>query len=196
MALINPSLPIVGAPDSTEEAKIPTCLSQILALVNGGLDSTNIADGSIQAVDIAAALADMLGITAGGITRRGFAQVATPETTASVPRVDLATVGPSLTVTVPTNGLVIVGVQCDLSNNGGGPGSVATLMVDGAATSLVVSSASASPTTSAQIVSGLIVAGAFLAAGSHTFKLQYNVSAGPSTGTFANRKLWVDTVGF
>jgi hypothetical protein len=43
MAQINPSIPTVGAPDSSEEPKISTALSQIIALVNGNLDKDNLA---------------------------------------------------------------------------------------------------------------------------------------------------------
>lgn len=42
MGLIAPSLPIVNQPNSTEEPKIVTFESQVLALVNGNLDTANI----------------------------------------------------------------------------------------------------------------------------------------------------------
>jgi hypothetical protein len=42
---INPSLPVVGQPNSSEEVKIPTALSQLVAAVND-VDSAQIKDGS------------------------------------------------------------------------------------------------------------------------------------------------------
>lgn len=46
MGLIAPSLPVVGQPNSSEEPKIVTFESQVLALVNGQLDALNLASGS------------------------------------------------------------------------------------------------------------------------------------------------------
>jgi hypothetical protein len=43
MSQINPSLPIVGQLNSGEEPKIPIALSQILSVINGNLDYTNLA---------------------------------------------------------------------------------------------------------------------------------------------------------
>lgn len=46
MGLINPSLPTVGQPNSSEEPKIVTVESQLLALVNGNLEGVNLKTGS------------------------------------------------------------------------------------------------------------------------------------------------------
>lgn len=53
MPKINPSLPVVGQPDSTEEPKIVTALSQLVSAVDN-VDSDQIADGTISVADLAA----------------------------------------------------------------------------------------------------------------------------------------------
>jgi hypothetical protein len=53
MAAINPSLPIAGQPNSSEEPKIPTALSQLVATINN-LDTANLADRAVTAVKIEA----------------------------------------------------------------------------------------------------------------------------------------------
>lgn len=50
---INPSLPIVGQPDSSEEPKIVTALSQLIAAVND-VDSAQIQDLAVTTADLAA----------------------------------------------------------------------------------------------------------------------------------------------
>ncbi len=49
---INPSLPQVGQPDSTEEPKVVTALTQLIAAVNN-VDTDQIEDGTILTADIA-----------------------------------------------------------------------------------------------------------------------------------------------
>jgi hypothetical protein len=50
---INPSIPIVGQPDATEDPKIATALTQIVGAVDN-VDTTQIVDGTILPADIAA----------------------------------------------------------------------------------------------------------------------------------------------
>jgi microcystin-dependent protein len=56
---INPSIPIIGQPDATEEPKVVTALSQLIAAVND-VDSDQIQDGAIALVDLATAIQQML----------------------------------------------------------------------------------------------------------------------------------------
>ncbi len=53
MANITPPLPIIGNPNSTEDPKTLAALTAILAVINGGIDSTNITDASVAIGDIA-----------------------------------------------------------------------------------------------------------------------------------------------
>ncbi|HEU4975288.1 MAG TPA: hypothetical protein VFT50_09380 [Baekduia sp.] len=61
MAQIDPTLPTVGQPNSTEDADIVSAFQAILALVNGGLDDANIANGAN--IDGAKLLAHSVGTT-------------------------------------------------------------------------------------------------------------------------------------
>lgn len=56
MPIINPSLPILNQPESTEDPKTLNALTVILNLLNGGLDTANFADLGIQTVDLADAI--------------------------------------------------------------------------------------------------------------------------------------------
>jgi hypothetical protein len=57
MAVINPSIPVVGQPNSSEEPKIVTALTQLVGAVNN-IDSSQIVDGTIVANDLATAVKD------------------------------------------------------------------------------------------------------------------------------------------
>lgn len=46
MALIAPTIPTIGQPNSTEDADIVSALNTIVAAINGGLDSANLAAGA------------------------------------------------------------------------------------------------------------------------------------------------------
>lgn len=46
MALINPTLPTVGDPNSTEDPDIVSAFGAIVSAINGGLDTTNLASGA------------------------------------------------------------------------------------------------------------------------------------------------------
>src|SRR4051794_13406189 len=125
------------------------------------------------------------GLPGPGVTK--FAQVATSEAGGGASAADLATVGPSLTVTVPDNGYVNV---------------AATWEGQGAAAN-VCSAVITSPSLTNGIGAGAVTGdGAFhftgnggpaaLPAGTHTLKLQYLKSAGSCT--FRNRKLWATVI--
>lgn len=117
-------------------------------------------------------------------------EIVTSETTASTSNTDLASVGPSVTVTTGTSALVAWSVE--MANNTNGSSSMADFAVTGA-TSRV-----ATDNTALKVTSG--PAGAFdrqgtfelitgLTSGSNIFTLKYWVSTG--TGTFQRRRLTV-----
>lgn len=107
---INPGLPIVGQPDSTEEPKVVTALSQLIAAVNG-VDSAQIADGAIQPADLQSTLLDALGVTAGGTVRRGKSIVATTESRTSAAYGLMPTPDRVSGIVLPTDGLIAIGYQ-------------------------------------------------------------------------------------
>lgn len=137
---------------------------------------------------------------------RSYAQVLTSQTTSSTTVTDLSTAGPSVTVTVPTNGMVAVyaavtidtitgtagGARVDLVQDGtsiGGIISAASLL---AATTFFTLAGSSNGTTVTTFAGWLVFPPT---ATSHTYKLQYAaVSSG--TAAFSNRKLWARVLPF
>jgi hypothetical protein len=112
MGDINPSIPVVGQPDATEEPKIVTAFGQIVAAVND-IDSANITDGVIQDVDLQSALLDKLGVSAATTTRRGKSIIATAESTSATSYAigNLATPDRVSGIVLPADGLIVVGYQ-------------------------------------------------------------------------------------
>lgn len=117
--------------------------------------------------------------------------VTSDETTASTSYVDLNTVGPTVTVTVGTSGIVRISISCGLYNSTNAD-TFASVVLSGANTQTALSnendSARTNSTVGARTASVWLMTG--LAAGSTTFKLQYRTSAG--TGHGFNRRLSVE----
>lgn len=119
--------------------------------------------------------------------------VTTSQTTTSTTYTDLATVGPSVTVTIGANGMALVMMNADVLNNTGASYSVIGLDISGATTR-----AAAAPyegfyqafaaNAENKISYGVLVTG--LTPGSTTFKLKYRIITA-STGTFSNREISV-----
>jgi hypothetical protein len=122
----------------------------------------------------------------------GNAKVATAQTTTSTSFTDLATAGPSVTVTVGASGKVALHLACRMANSTGDTDCYAGVNVSGASTiaasTLLVANAAA--TKIQQFGATTILTG--LTPGSTTFKMQYAVAAG--TGTFQVRELTVAPV--
>lgn len=53
MGIISPSLPVTGSPNSTEDPKVLGALTAILGVLNGNVDSANLADNAVGAAEIA-----------------------------------------------------------------------------------------------------------------------------------------------
>lgn len=122
--------------------------------------------------------------------------VAALETTASTSYTDLATSGPSVTVTTGTKAIAFV--RCRISNSSAGSIGYVSIDVSGATTIAAADTFAiqyeSSNAGDIAVFGGPIwfgtggTAGA-LTAGSNTFKLQHRVNGG--TGTFQNRELTV-----
>jgi hypothetical protein len=116
------------------------------------------------------------------------ANVDTSETTASTSYVDLATAGPSVTLTTGTKALIWI--NCQLGNSSTGS-SAASYGISGATT--------AAPADSISLVADNTAGGTSqrygacdlrtVTAGSNTFYMQYRVSGG--IGTFQRRRIQV-----
>jgi hypothetical protein len=73
MAYINPALPTIGQPNSTEDSDIVSAFSTIVSLVNGGLDTANIAPLGVGTSNLAANAVTTLKITDANVTRAKLA---------------------------------------------------------------------------------------------------------------------------
>lgn len=119
------------------------------------------------------------------------AVVTTAQTTSSAAYADLATVGPTVTLTTTgTSALVMVTVQ--LGNSTGSATNIAAVVVSGATTRAAADTegvvwVSTDANDAIRSTSVILMTG--LTAGSNTWKVQYKTSAG--TLTVANRSLVV-----
>lgn len=119
----------------------------------------------------------------------GLDFVVTSQTTGSGSYTDLATVGPSITVTTGTRAIICITAQ--IANNTVAGSSLVACDISGAHTEAAADSNSLQLDAGVanQELSASHVTMYSLTAGSSTFRLKYRVSAG--TGTFARRKLVV-----
>lgn len=156
-----------------------------------GSTDVAVADGGTGA-STAQAARDALGISSWS-----YATVATLETTASTSYADLATVGPSVTITVPASGNVMITIGSSQSNAGASGGNLATVAVSGASTVTAATNeaigilfASGAIGLTVEASRSFVLTG--LTPGSSTFKMQYKVLG--NTGTWARRWLQVGTL--
>ena len=126
---------------------------------------------------------------AGAEFATGNTKIATAETTTSTSFADLATPGPSVTVTVGASGKVRLDVATRIKNTGANDGYVG-VDISGASTVAASTILWHTGTVEGRYGAHTIVTG--LTPGSTTFKMQYAVSAG--TGTFTVRELTVSPV--
>lgn len=156
--------------------------------------NTQVRDNFLQTGPAKATTAGRLLVTSGvnSIAERVVqsAEIQTSENTSSTSNADLATVGPTVTVTSGPNAVVFWG--CQLSNNSINESSLMDFAVSGASTR------AASDTTALRFQSAVasqhmraacadLITG--LTAGSNTFRSKYWVSSG--SGTFMRRRLTV-----
>lgn len=113
--------------------------------------------------------------------------VATGQTTTSTTYTDLATVGPAVTITVGSTGLVLVGIHAQSSNSGANL-NYTSFTISGATTLAAADKYSiGTPGTSTGQESGVWILSS-QAAGSTTYTAKYRVNSG--TGTFTNRHIF------
>lgn len=145
MALINPTLPTIGQPNSTEDQDVLNALTTIVAAINGGLDAANITDGSLTTAELATAAGIVGGQIADGTlsasklatavqaaaglngasTRRGKCNVPGAEARASATYGTLTTPDQVASITLPTDGLIAVMYQAQMQESVAGAGRAA-----------------------------------------------------------------------
>jgi hypothetical protein len=167
--------------------------------------TADLKDGDVRNVDLKPNAIGSTRIIDGGIAPRdldllGKSTVAAEESTESDSPTDLATVGPSVTVNVPSSGMIAVRAQVQLKAEGGGLAAVYLNCGFGAFAGLV-------RTTSPTYVTRNTLPGNVdgtdgnagwvlldLDPGSHTCRLVYTHEGVSGTAFFMGRKLWVMAV--
>jgi hypothetical protein len=108
--VVFPKTLTAGLPENIGD--VDANLKALRDVVNGLLDGGNIADGTIAAAELSAALATLLGVSTGGVTRRGkFAQAA--EGTRTNVAYGALSNGPDVVtdLVLPSDGLILVGYR-------------------------------------------------------------------------------------
>ncbi len=122
------------------------------------------------------------------------AVVATGETTTSTTYADLATSGPSVTVTIGASFKVKVSIRCRVANNTAPKYSAVGVVISGAntvaATTILLVPQYVVSTVGAEVGASKIFT--LSATGATTFNVQYLVES--NTGTFTNREIIVEPV--
>lgn len=138
--------------------------------------------------------ADLNAEFGGLLTNMGsFASVATNQTTTSTSYVDLATPGPSVTLTsTGTRAIILWSVHG--SNNTANKGAICSIVISGA-TTLAVSDNNgilwhekATANASFEDMQFMV---ATITPGSNTYKVQYKVAGGSGTASFERRRIFV-----
>ena len=122
MALINPTIPTIGQPNSSEDQDIVNAFNTIVSAINGGLDTANLAAGAgitgaqlaaaagITASQLATAVQAAAGLN-GASTRRGRSIIATEEARTDTAYGLMATPDRVSGIVMPASGLIFVGYQ-------------------------------------------------------------------------------------
>lgn len=198
MPEINPTIPVVGFPHTTEDPKTRAALITIRNAINGNLDMDNWTPGSVEASSLDDDLAKSVGIDNGSVSGRDYDFVATSQGTTSSSYTDLATAGPSITLDVPTDGFVLLYAEASITGPSTGSSIVgiyeATDFPSSQLVLLQLAGASGTRKTVPGSISGTDTVGGFITlpatAGSRTYTLKYARYLGTGTATFASRKLW------
>ena len=129
------------------------------------------------------------------LARASTAEVTTSQTTTSTSYTDLATAGPTVTVTTGTKALVVVSGY--MFNNTGNQAALMSVAISGASTFAAADNWAVEVfgATGSAVAAGASRATLFtgLTAGSNTFTSKYKVTGG--TGTFRNRGIIVLNMG-
>jgi hypothetical protein len=202
MGLINPTMPVVGQDHATEDPKTRNALIAIRNEINGNLDAANVEAGAVIASKLSDALAKVLGVDNGVVDGRGFAEVATSQTYGSTSYGDLATVGPTVSIDVPSNGFVLAYIEASMTPTATGAALIGLYEATDFATpiTLLTRAANAGVATlvtepGGQGVQKSVAVGGFVVipatAGKRTYTLKYARFGGSGSVTYASRKLWV-----
>lgn len=182
MGLVNPQQS--NPNDTIEASDINNPVNQLAAVINGNIDSSNLAASAVTT----SALADGAVTPSKLATGAAVGSVSTSETTTSTSYVDLPTTTDTVTVTIGANGLALVALSCTFGNSGTNYTNV-SFAASGANTIAAADSNAIAHNQASLIGFANVFLLTGLNAGSTTFKMKYNVVAG--TGTFKSRRISV-----
>lgn len=111
MGVINPNLPTIGQPNSTEDVDLLNALQAILNVINGNVDAGNIKAGSITADQLTTQLRAAAGVSDASTVRRGKSVIPTEESRSNTAYGLLTTPDRVSGVVMPTDGLILVAYQ-------------------------------------------------------------------------------------
>lgn len=170
MALINPQIPTIGQPNSTEDQDVANALTTIVATINGGLDTANLAAAAgITGAQLAAATVTSAKLAASSkLTLSTVA--ATASQTGSGAWADITGVSIAITPTVPVYYVALLSSPVRHAAAGGQQATLG-VNVDGSR----VKEASVAVVASLDM-SGTVVAGGTLTAAAHTIKGEVNAT--------------------
>jgi hypothetical protein len=224
MGDINPSLPVVGQPDSTEEPKIVTALTQLIAAVNN-VDTDQITDGAITEGLLATALQQKLGLNDATQVGRGKSIITATESRSNTAYGLLTTPDRVPGIVVPTVAKLRVTYQATWQSSVataasaaifiganqlktpsqpapvvvdafmGGPNTARDVPLSTVANGLS-SGDTTNPAYTGDVTTGQVLAPVEItvAAGTYDISVQFKSTSG--TVTVKNRLLIVETVGF
>jgi hypothetical protein len=221
MGTISLQVPTVGQPDTTEDVKVANNFTTIQTVINGNLDTTNLAPAVSQSA----------GVNASGQTVKGATIIATSQNTGSASYTTLTTPDQVTGIVLPSPGLLTVAYQATWQESVSGAGRAAIFiganqLRTAQANSSAVQEATiggtaglavplfttgfgmSSPGTNAgysgdvttgQIIGSTTGAGGgpvtvFAAAGTYTISVQFKASSG--SVTVSNRRLYVLSLSF
>ena len=189
MGNISVALPSDG--ETIDASDYNTPINTIVNEINGELDNSNIASGAA----IAGSKLANGAITADKLALGGNVNsVATAESTTSTTYTDLATVGPAVTITVPSTGVVLVSMSAAMNIPSAEQAARAGVALTGANTVAVDDGlALDSQTIYSSASRTFLITG--LTAGSTTFTMKYSTTSSGSAAGFRRRSLSVIPLG-
>jgi hypothetical protein len=107
--LVYPTTLVAGANENVND--LNSNLNAITAVINGAIDSSNIANAGVSANNLSTALAQFLGITNVANTGRGKSIIATSEARTNTAYGTLTTPDQVTGIVLPTDGLIFVAYQ-------------------------------------------------------------------------------------
>lgn len=192
MGVPNQPLPTIGQPNSTEDSKVRSALSELQTILGGNIDATN----------LATVIAQYTGITTGGVSRRGYSKATAEAGITSTAYVTDAG-DADITVAQPAVGITLLIASVALHGSAWtSPGPVtgsSTARVGVRIDNSAPGDVTLGTTSSASYV-GVNTVFPVDQPGTHTYRFIYNTSqmGGTSGGTsfFSSRVLGVVTLGF